>query len=154
MRGEYWHLIGIVSQPKGSPPLARGILIFCINRIRVQRITPACAGNTVPPSTDDICHEDHPRLRGEYIDIRKSIDNNIGSPPLARGIPCSWTSFTSRFGITPACAGNTSCRSKYCSPSEDHPRLRGEYGAYHAFSLFLIGSPPLARGIPLAKNSG
>ena len=114
-----------------------------------------------------IGEEDHPRLRGEYS--RKCPTNHIlrGSPPLARGIPIKAKITRSSSRITPACAGNTSGFSGFCSSCKDHPRLRGEYrqqslmlsryrgsprlrGEYMSAASNITsapGSPPLARGI-------
>ena len=127
LRGEYGRLPVPLIVPVGSPPLARGI--HARNKgIRDRiRITPACAGNTVFFFISAIGEEDHPRLRGEYS--RKCPTNHIlrGSPPLARGIPIKAKITRSSSRITPACAGNTSGFSGFCSSCKDHPRLRGEY---------------------------
>ena len=52
-------------------------------------------------------------------------------------------------GITPACAGNTNRGSDDRCRERDHPRMRGEYAKFLLLSLFLLGSPPHARGIQL-----
>ncbi len=69
LRGEYisrsascWSLVG-------SPPLARGILHILEVGIRLARITPACAGNTVFWRYQHMIKKDHPRLRGEYTRV-------------------------------------------------------------------------------------
>ena len=66
LRGEYTIEKDLNIILRGSPPLARGIQIVIKLLCNLERITPACAGNTCSP-----CHEvadcwDHPRLRGEY----------------------------------------------------------------------------------------
>ena len=50
---------------------------------------------------------------------------------------------------TPAYAGNTSDPSSTIPVFRDHPRLRGEYGRLPVPLIVPVGSPPLARGIPL-----
>ena len=51
----------------GSPPLARGILPARLPEQENYRITPACAGNTLQVPFLFVRNEDHPRLRGEYL---------------------------------------------------------------------------------------
>ena len=149
MRGEYTHETRASVTELGSPPLARGIPPIDPHRTKDGRITPACAGNTVFFFISAIGEEDHPRLRGEYS--RKCPTNHIlrGSPPLARGIPIKAKITRSSSRITPACAGNTSGFSGFCSSCKDHPRLRGEYWKFWKFRQDWKGSPPLARGIQL-----
>ena len=91
--------------------------------------------------------EDHPRLRGEYPNNPKLSSQNQGSPPLARGI--LFFTFPPRLlmRITPACAGNTAGIDSNSNPPRDHPRLRGEYISDFFLHPYVIGSPPLARGI-------
>ena len=148
LRGEYQFRFPRFWWCKGSPPLARGIPPIDPHRTKDGRITPACAGNTVFFFISAIGEEDHPRLRGEYS--RKCPTNHIlrGSPPLARGIPIKAKITRSSSRITPACAGNTSGFSGFCSSCKDHPRLRGEYKERAKKSRPSWGSPPLARGIP------
>ena len=77
----------------------------------------------------------------------------MGSPPLARGIPDGWNVIPYRFGITPACAGNTEQMKVNAGPRWDHPRLRGEYYENKERKLKTEGSPPLARGILKPLNA-
>ena len=148
LRGEYGDMSCNPQVVMGSPPLARGILNCHLQIFLINGITPACAGNTwqgdkVQPTT-----KDHPRLRGEYIKRGKIFSDGLGSPPLARGIP--WCQIRRHFmtGITPACAGNTIKNLRGFSGQGDHPRLRGEYCLQMLTVLKVLGSPPLARGIP------
>ena len=73
----------------------------------VPGITPACAGNTYLNLAPYSRYRDHPRLRGEYLNIYPTDTAMQGSPPLARGIRFTQVPHSSGFGITPACAGNT-----------------------------------------------
>ena len=148
LRGEYWIIAEILQEVKGSPPLARGILCDNAHINKVDRITPACAGNTASGRTARIPYLDHPRLRGEYGDMSCNPQVVMGSPPLARGIlNCHLQIFLIN-GITPACAGNTWQGDKVQPTTKDHPRLRGEYLISQCFDFPVQGSPPLARGIP------
>ena len=87
-------------------------------------------------------------MRGEYPNNPKLSSQNQGSPPLARGI--LFFTFPPRLlmRITPACAGNTAGIDSNSNPPRDHPRLRGEYISDFFLHPYVIGSPPLARGIP------
>ena len=86
LRGEY-HPPHLQTQDRpGSPPLARGIHERKKRTDHDDGITPACAGNTCPPSGMSQATRDHPRLRGEYHFNFILLLLCLGSPPLARGI--------------------------------------------------------------------
>ena len=127
LRGEYVPCSSLKSFVRGSPPLARGIQVSIMEKVLVEWITPACAGNTKDLKLDKRQMRDHPRLRGEYSYWRRSEDELEGSPPLARGIQNFELNPERKLGITPACAGNTQTHNTQPSPHWDHPRLRGEY---------------------------
>ena len=127
LRGEYYQNMVNFQSRLGSPPLARGILCDNAHINKVDRITPACAGNTASGRTARIPYLDHPRLRGEYGDMSCNPQVVMGSPPLARGIRGKETKSNRQQRITPACAGNTLKGEKSFQMVWDHPRLRGEY---------------------------
>ena len=147
MRGEYKLLKENKEYDKGSPPLARGILMHSQSGNRYPGITPACAGNTIINRCSCDIDRDHPRLRGEYIREKRCVKCQLGSPPLARGIHTSTLYVIVGLRITPACAGNTLFYYNQPHITEDHPRLRGEYEPDWKRSMPIWGSPPLARGI-------
>ena len=91
----------------GSPPLARGVRDMEIMNTIAQRITPACAGSTIPLLTVEEAIKDHPRLRGEYVDFTENAILILGSPPLARGVLDHCNERATLVRITPACAGST-----------------------------------------------
>ena len=107
LRGEYSQLQLESMMEEGSPPLARGV--HNTNKITLinNRITPACAGSTIFLETVGIITQDHPRLRGEYCDYLASYKDELGSPPLARGVQSLGITSAVGCGITPACAGST-----------------------------------------------
>ena len=131
---------------KGSPPLARGTAFLSTVFGFVDRITPACAGNRYSTVLRCRITWDHPRLRGEQMNLQTKGENIQGSPPLARGtvVPSGRAAVNNR--ITPACAGNSCWRWPRRSNSRDHPRLRGEQSPNVIFITSNPGSPPLARG--------
>ena len=148
MRGEYPQALRIGLLILGSPPLARGILQRRRDISIDLGITPACAGNTDSVSCPKLRLRDHPRLRGEYTASLSRLALWEGSPPLARGIQDRCTKKEAERWITPACAGNTQRHLNFRGLPEDHPRLRGEYYFDIHLDEKLLGSPPLARGIP------
>ena len=147
LRGEYNHIKIDGQEYLGSPPLARGIHFLRKQSEPEIPITPACAGNTHSCFHGKAILWDHPRLRGEYTVCGTIEENAMGSPPLARGIPCDFEHKIMCIGITPAYAGNTpdSCPSR--QRAWDHPRLRGEYSHPSGRVPAPPGSPPLTRGI-------
>ena len=93
-----------------------------------DRITPACAGNTLrmvaisafavgsPPHVRVILEEGNdrfylsgitPACAGNTLTLRKSISRMLGSPPHVRVILFKKFKASSVERITPACAGNT-----------------------------------------------
>ena len=92
----------------GSPPRVRGKVGVRLHRVRVLRITPACAGKRFPKPTAWKATKDHPRVCGEKPSIRGGASSGIGSPPRVRG-KAIWTMKISDVDrITPACAGKSS----------------------------------------------
>ena len=106
LRGEQIPSFYRRAKRKGSPPLARGTVLFAWAISCGDRITPACAGNS--NLLLFVCGGawDHPRLRGEQDRACRMIVKAIGSPPLARGTDGRTTKRRRKRGITPACAGN------------------------------------------------
>ena len=135
----------------GSPPLARGTVLFARAISCGDRITPACAGNSIPMKRSYVKVGDHPRLRGEQTAVHLFSFLRLGSPPLARGTAGDRRFFKPLPGITPACAGNRALPSAPADTTEDHPRLRGEQFDKVLQEKTEAGSPPLARGTAIAS---
>ena len=72
LRGEYEQYLQVMLHKKGSPPLARGIRSLILSGGSVRRITPACAGNTYEGGFHERGSWDHPRLRGEYLLMKRN----------------------------------------------------------------------------------
>ena len=95
-----------------------------------QGIIPARAGFTFSPA--------------------RALECPAGSSPLARGLRAHGVGEGRVGGIIPARAGFTARVSRcYCAPW-DHPRSRGVYAQWLPLVVGLLGSSPLARGLPLA----
>ena len=116
-------------RPAGSSPLARGLLRTALSR--------AC-------STPD-----HPRSRGVYRWAHLSCDPFGGSSPLARGLRLPGAPPAHDHGIIPARAGFTRVGAVGGGWGGDHPRSRGVYPIPHRRIPAILGSSPLARGLPV-----
>jgi len=125
-RGE--HLAGRLGMRRleGSSPLARGAQRSEPLTSRPARIIPARAGSTKFPPTQSLPCRDHPRSRGEHLDVFESFQNIRGSSPLARGA--------------------RHAEPQDLPPTPDHPRSRGEHRPMRSPQLKYRGSSPLARG--------
>ena len=110
-------------------------------------ITPAHAGNTVELMGLFMISGDHPRSRGECVEVPVKKFACTGSPPLTRGILHAKCYTEQMIGITPAHAGNTKCDKRNWNIYRDHPRSRGEYTDQRRQSSYRPGSPSLTRGI-------
>ena len=86
MCGEYRFVFARCFLISGSPPHVRGILRWLRSHQSADRITPACAGNTLVYLSDLSRIRDHPRMCGEYILIIRGEKLMEGSPPHVRGI--------------------------------------------------------------------
>ena len=112
MRGEHEYDDEPERAAPGSPPHARGTPLSSSLFSSSFRITPACAGNTIPQSGRRRILLDHPRMRGEHMASRSAGVRSRGSPPHARGTPAVVSRDCLRRWITPACAGNTATLSR------------------------------------------
>ena len=70
-------------------------------------ITPAYAENTQDLLQHTNLYQDHPRIRGEYLEQLTSKKERKGSPPHTRRIPFVRPSSFNLSRITPAYAENT-----------------------------------------------
>ena len=78
---------------------------------------------------------DHPRSRGVYADEDAGQDTDVGSSPLARGLPLELRRQVHKDRIIPARAGFTSEAVGAPLAAEDHPRSRGVYGPPGVFQV-------------------
>ena len=153
MRGEDCPSAPSGSLGCGSPPHARGRQSAMQESFIDSRITPACAGKTLKRMMAANPGRDHPRMRGEDRMVERRFGESLGSPPHARGRHrrSCWT--PEGFSITPACAGKTRRGHRPGDRCRDHPRMRGEDVGFAVVVGGFVGSPPHARGRPLARAS-
>ena len=91
----------------GSPPRVRGTARHGRGSKSSGRITPACAGNSLPVGKAVFGIGDHPRVCGEQSILAIAHPPHPGSPPRVRGTVNSFMCTSSCDRITPACAGNS-----------------------------------------------
>ena len=132
----------------GSSPLARGLLGDTHEHLRLSGIIPARAGFTCTRHRPGRSPQDHPRSRGVYALVHRSMEFSRGSSPLARGLQLCTLCRSHDERIIPARAGFTTSTRRASLRMRDHPRSRGVYAlAPSAFSS-AGGSSPLARSLP------
>ena len=134
--------------PRGSSPLARGLLALGVGGLERARIIPARAGFTSHGGTASRPGPDHHRSRGVYSGILSIPASSAGSSPLARGLPRYRGASPSTWRIIPARAGFTQTEKAMFRSAADHPRSRGVYSTRCLTSMYRMGSSPLARGLP------
>ena len=142
------------SNPRGSSPLARGLLQWTRKKCLWRRIIPARAGFTTSLLSAPPCCRDHPRSRGVYACGSVRPPSAPGSSPLARGLPGKNTDNIEFGRIIPARAGFTCPLRAASSATRDHPRSRGVYAGMHRVQRVHAGSSPLARGLPVIVAAG
>ena len=146
-RGVYRGHMSRTSIPRGSSPLARGLLRASVEKGLLERIIPARAGFTRRRSRCGSAGGDHPRSRGVY-DIEDLLAmTEYGSSPLARGLRNRTMFIEYEQRIIPARAGFTSCGATAWAARSDHPRSRGVYAWTACGAGRGGGSSPLARGL-------
>ena len=146
MRGEQLARSSFRTRSSGSPPHARGTVVLLYVGGALNRITPACAGNSQGRFVCDCRDGDHPRMRGEQLAPCRIRSPKPGSPPHARGTAIEEYRRYEDRGITPACAGNSLQFLFFGGLARDHPRMRGEQLILMPTSFLEWGSPPHARG--------
>ena len=138
----------------GSPPRMRGKVLLRGISLRCSRITPACVGKSIRPSSMASVPWDHPRVCGEKVVFPLFRSFRLGLPPRMRGKAERAAAAANRRRITPAHAGKSTLVNSTTKPQRDHPRLCGEKAAYFRAECVPRGSPPRVRGKVLCLQSG
>ena len=133
----------------GSSPRVRGTPTLLVLRVFALGIIPACAGNTQYQYSDWCRGWDHPRVCGEHLCAVLCVLHVAGSSPRVRGTLEHAQGILERFGIIPACAGNTIIRLLLIMAIRDHPRVCGEHDVTIPSDTSKSGSSPRVRGTPL-----
>ena len=127
MRGEHALALGNGKLGEGSSPHARGARLVRGPQAVHGGIIPACAGSTMFKCPLNVSLWDHPRMRGEHLNVDFSYRAVAGSSPHARGALRRWSQGSGYWGIIPACAGSTGLSARSRRRPRDHPRMRGEH---------------------------
>ena len=130
----------------GSSPRVRGTRVGRDRQERSAGIIPACAGNTQSGGNPTGLSWDHPRVCGEHRKRGVTKSTGSGSSPRVRGTRGRPHGFQIRFGIIPACAGNTPPRHTPPHTTWDHPRVCGEHARNAWNGVVSWGSSPRVRG--------
>ena len=147
-RGVYLIAFHALEMPSGSSPLARGLPQVDDACHHALRIIPARAGFTRGRPQPTRSPPDHPRSRGVYVVVAGGEGGAAGSSPLARGLLRRCGRLGRPRRIIPARAGFTRRRSRRPTIAADHPRSRGVYHRRKPVQGQVLGSSPLARGLP------
>ena len=148
MCGKYVSNRPRLGKRRGSPPHVREIPIKAVIQTTMNRITPACAGNTLLWLYQMVLNQDHPRMCGKYTFQAFLWQVPSGSPPHVREIHQLKSILMDIKRITPACAGNTLLWLYQMALSQDHPRMCGKYARRFMMVKNYVGSPPHVREIP------
>ena len=134
VRGEHVRRHVQLHRVEGSAPRARGTREGVELLGVLQRISPACAGNTSHEHLVIDPEPDQPRVRGEHSVApgRRRLQKRI----------------------SPACAGNTSNGWPERPPTADQPRVCGEHRRKLEVDHVVGGSAPRARGTHTAAGWG
>ena len=97
---------------QGSPPHGRGKGSHAAPVVGTGGITPAWAGKSHPRTAPRHRAQDHPRMGGEKLLVRRSVGWRWGSPPHGRGKDPLHHMVDGAAIITPAWAGKR-CRSRW-----------------------------------------
>ena len=145
-RGENPTLSPSSTSSSGTSPLARGKRITRRQTCLHSRNIPARAGKTSLFVNLFRQHGEHPRSRGENLELLGIDDADKGTSPLARGKPPRRSRWARSTRNIPARAGKTVSCPASPSGTQEHPRSRGENGSGGFFALLQQGTSPLARG--------
>ena len=110
----------------GSAPRARGTGALATEALRLQRLSPACAGNGAPHRRARSTMPAQPRVRGERGPL--GVDDHAD------------------LRLSPACAGNGASAVFAHQLLTAQPRVRGERHGGTAKRRLVGGSAPRARG--------
>ena len=151
IRGEHDTGNEAVVDVDGSSPHTRGAHPVVLRYGDRLGIIPAYAGSTREDGARAAHFTDHPRIRGEHVPVSVMPVSRCGSSPHTRGAPHSASSPLLDDGIIPAYAGSTCGARRRGAGGADHPRIRGEHGAFQRELRRGTGSSPHTRG---ARGAG
>ena len=120
--------------------------LFAIANAPPLGSSPRMRGTHACPRKTTRNRMDHPRVCGEHWLPSCSRLSNWGSSPRMRGTHGFHAGLAQVFGIIPAYAGNTRCRTGFQAGCGDHPRVCGEHQLDALVGGIRTGSSPRMRG--------
>ncbi len=138
----------------GLSPRVRGNLASTIEKMRVGRSIPACAGEPGSPFSRRPCSEVYPRVCGGTSPWQESRLAPPGLSPRVRGNHNGPAPRPSITGSIPACAGEPPLRPSLAPSATVYPRVCGGTSAGALYSSIVVGLSPRVRGNPRARHSG
>ena len=132
----------------GSPPRVRSRRRLKVYAFGLGGITSACAEQTWIVRRSATPARDHLRVCGADSGPASPRASISGSPPRVRSRPPSVYVLRLRFGITSACAEQTSYYSLAIVFDGDHLRVCGADPLHHSVNSGYMGSPPRVRSRP------
>jgi len=151
-RGEHVGVPGRPGSDVGSSPRARGAHQGLVRSDHRRGLIPAGAGSTTIPKTARSARGAHPRGRGEHDFVFRTMVDQLGSSPRARGALGRRPRWATGAGLIPAGAGSTSWQPRWTRSPRAHPRGRGEHYPDHMREDGLSGSSPRARGAQMLSG--
>ena len=130
----------------GSSPRVRGKRDAAGGLQRPDRLIPACAGKTSPPSSPPSKAWAHPRVCGENQKWSVVRVARLGSSPRVRGKRGRSAMPVSTGRLIPACAGKTARTATTRARQRAHPRVCGENSIQIQEMSDMFGSSPRVRG--------
>ena len=128
------------------PPRVRGALMLSTMARCLSRLTPACAGSTVPRNPVKTHASTYPRVCGEHRPDHDSGSQLSDLPPRVRGARLRHGDHPSGARLTPACAGSTQLGRASARAPSTYPRVCGEHAARARRNLAICDLPPRVRG--------
>ena len=107
IRGEHKFSVVVKASVTGSSPHTRGAHPCAHGVCDSGGIIPAYAGSTLAYPCTAPWSRDHPRIRGEHVDVKEWRGGYKGSSPHTRGAPPRRGAHRRHPGIIPAYAGST-----------------------------------------------
>ena len=150
--GEHRTAVAERVENQGSSPRMRGTHAARVLPGHRPGIIPAYAGNTYVYPRNPLRRGDHPRVCGEHKGQAAIGPSPMGSSPRMRGTRAVRFRPSSRLGIIPAYAGNTSWPESKLTLLRDHPRVCGEHINRTSHDLRDRGSSPRMRGTPVRRH--
>ena len=146
MRGDHLFQARQAATDVGTSPHARGPRVAVIITACVDGNIPACAGTTATFGFPSSTPREHPRMRGDHYEMKRSAGESMGTSPHARGPRIQVLDVVPAAGNIPACAGTTVRVVAHLVGRREHPRMRGDH-ASHSYSFGGDwGTSPHARG--------